>query len=69
MGKARHILTFALWLGLGGEVFAQPSIVALGYFAIKPHLSSEREIIEEMPLPTEEELMRYTEEGACTEGR
>ena len=45
------------------------AIGAIGYFVIKPHLSSEREIIEEMPFPTEEELMRYTEEGVCTEGR
>ena len=45
------------------------ALVALGYFAVKPHLSPEREIIEEMLLPTEEELMRYTEEGACPEVR
>ena len=45
------------------------AIGALSYFVIKPDLSSEIEIIEEMPHPTEEELMRYTEEGACTEVR
>jgi hypothetical protein len=40
-------------------------IIALGYFVIKPLFASEKEPREGLKIPTEAELMQYTEPKAC----
>jgi hypothetical protein len=44
-------------------------IIALGYLVIKPLFAADKKPLREQKMPTEAELMQYTQPKACEIGR